>query len=253
MAILDADKVSMKFGGLVALDKVSFQVEPGEILGIIGPNGAGKSTLYNVLSGVYRPTSGQIHFQGENITGMKPHKIASKGLVRTYQASDKLFMSLSVSENVQIGCHIPSKTRILGDVFRISSVRRNEHEVRQRADGIVKMAGLTELASELARNLSHGYQRALGVAIGIATGPKILCLDEPLTGMNAEERRHMLGLVKNVRKSGITVLLVEHDMGAVMSICDRIVVINFGRKIAEGNPDQVRNNKDVIEAYLGKG
>ena len=252
MAILDADKVTMRFGGLVALDQVSLQVEAGEILGVIGPNGAGKSTLYNVLSGVYQPTSGQIFFQGENITARKPHIIAQKGLVRTYQAS-KLFMSLSVLENIRIGCHIPAKTRIFGDVFRASSVRRNESEAQQRANDILKLAGLGGIADELARNLPHGYQRALGVAIGLAAKPKVLCLDEPLTGMNFEERRYMLGLIEQIRREGITILLVEHDVKSVMGVCDRIVVLNFGKKIAEGKADEIKNNKDVIEAYLGKG
>lgn len=252
MAILEADKVTMRFGGLVALDQVSLQVEAGGVLGVIGPNGAGKSTLYNVLSGVYQPTSGQVFFQGENITGRKPHIIAQKGLVRTYQAN-KLFMTLSVLENIRIGCHIPAKTRIFGDVFRASSARRNESEVQQRANDIVKLVGLGGIADELARNLTHGQQRVLGVAIGLAAEPKLLCLDEPLTGMNIKERRYMLGLIENVQRENITILLIEHDVKSVMGICDRIMVLNFGRNIAEGKADEIRNNKEVIEAYLGKG
>jgi len=252
VAILEADKVTMRFGGLVALDQVSLQVEAGGVLGVIGPNGAGKSTLYNVLSGVYQPTSGQVFFQGENITGRKPHIIAQKGLVRTYQAN-KLFMTLSVLENIRIGCHIPAKTRIFGDVFRASSARRNESEVQQRANDIVKLVGLGGIADELARNLTHGQQRVLGVAIGLAAEPKLLCLDEPLTGMNIKERRYMLGLIENVQRENITILLIEHDVKSVMGICDRIMVLNFGRNIAEGKADEIRNNKEVIEAYLGKG
>lgn len=252
MVILDVNKLTKRFGGLVALNEVDLQVEAGEILGVIGPNGAGKSTLYNVLSGVYQPTSGEVFFQGESITGMKPHVIAEKGLVRTYQASE-LFMSLTVLENIQIGCHIPAKTRIFGDVFRVPSVRRNESEAQQRAGDIVKLAGLGGITDGLARDLPHGHQRALGVAIGLAAEPKVLCLDEPLTGMNLEERQFMLRLIEKIRREGITVLLVEHDVKSVMGICDRIMVLNFGTKIAEGNVDEIRNNKDVIEAYLGKG
>lgn len=251
MAILEVDKVTKRFGGLEALRDVDLQVESGELVGLIGPNGAGKSTFFNILSGVTRPTSGKVFFQGEDITGMKPHRIAEKGLARNFQAT-RLFGNLSVLKNIQLACHIPARTNIAGDVFRLPSVRQRESEAQQKAIDIVKLGGLEVVSDELAKNLPHGYQRALGVAIALAVGPKLLCLDEPVTGMNAEETRFMMGFIEKIRKEGITILLVEHHMRVVMDICDRITVLNFGRKIAEGKPDEIQGNKDVIEAYLGR-
>jgi len=204
-----------------------------------------------VLSGVTRPTIGKVFFQGENITGMKPHRIVEKGLTRTFQATN-LFVNLSVLVNIQIGCHIPAKQNIAGEVIGLPSARKRESAAQQRAIDILKLLGLEGVSDELAKNLPHGYQRALGVAIALATEPKLLCLDEPVTGMNAEEVRFMMGLIEKIRKEGITILLVEHHMRVVMGICDRIIVINFGRKIAEGKPDEIRGNKDVVEAYLGR-
>lgn len=251
MALLEVNKVTKRFGGLEAVKDLDMQLESGELVGLIGPNGAGKSTLFNVLSGVTRPTSGKIFFQGEDITGMRPHRIAEKGLVRTFQATT-LFMNLSVLANVEIACHIPAKTNVAGDVIGVPSVKRRENEVRQKAIDIVKLAGLERVRGELPKNLSHGYQRALGVAIALATRPKLLCLDEPVTGMNVEETRFMADLISRLRQEGVTILLVEHTMRVVMGICDRIIVLNFGRKIAEGKADDIRRNKDVIEAYLGR-
>lgn len=251
MAILEVCKISKVFGGLVALDEVDLQVEAGEILGVIGPNGAGKSTLYNVLTGVYPSTRGRVIFQGKDITGMKPHQIIKRGLARTFQAN-RLFMHLPVLENVWIGCHVFAKTNILGGVFGISSDRQRESKAWERARHIVKLVGLEAVSGELASNLPHGYQRALGVALALGAEPKLLCLDEPLTGMSADERTFMLSVIENTRRQGgTTILLVEHDVKSVMGICDRIVVLNFGRKIAEGKPAEIKNNKDVIEAYLG--
>ncbi len=251
MAILEVTSVTKRFGGLEALRDVDLQVEAGDIAGLIGPNGAGKSTLFNVLSGVTRPTSGKVFFQGEDVTGMKPHRIAEKGLVRTFQAT-RLFANLSVLTNVSMACHIPARTNIAGDIMGLPSVRRRENEARQRAMDIVGLAGLEPVKDELAKNLPHGYQRILGVAIALATGPKLLCLDEPVTGMNVEETQFMIGLIEKIRQQGITILLVEHHMKVVMSVCDKIVVLNFGMKIAEGKPDEIKGNKDVIEAYLGR-
>lgn len=250
MALLEVVKVTKRFGGLEALKDVDLQLEFGELVGLIGPNGAGKSTLFDVLSGVARPTSGKVFFQGEDITGMRPHRIAEKGLVRTFQVT-RLFMNLPVLANVEIACHIPAKTNVVGDVVGVSSVKQKEHEMRQVAVDIVKLAGLETVRGELAKSLPHGYQRALGVAIALAARPKLLCLDEPVTGMNIEETQFMTDLISRVRQEGITILLVEHTMRVVMGICDRIVVLNFGRKIAEGKADDIRDNKDVIEAYLG--
>lgn len=251
MAILEVVKVTKHFGGLQALKDVDLKVESGELRAIVGPNGAGKTTLFNVIAGVYPPTSGKILFQGEDITGMKPHRIADKGLVRTFQ-STALFKRLSVLENVEIGCHIPAKTNTFAEIVGMASLRRSESEMRQRAINIVKLAGLEKLSEELADNLTHGYQRALGVAIALAAEPKVLCLDEPVTGMNVEETEFMMGLIQRVRQEGITVLLVEHHMKVVMTICDKITVLNFGRKLAEGKPEEIKHNQDVVEAYLGK-
>jgi len=251
MALLEAVGITKRFGGLEALKDLDFKVESGELVGLIGPNGAGKSTLFNVLSGVTRPTAGKIFFQGEDVTGMKPHRIAKKGLVRTYQAT-KLFMNLSVQANIEIACHIPARTNMVGDVIGIPSVKRRDKEARQAAIDIVKLAGLERVSGELPQNLPHGYQRSLGVAIALATRPKLLCLDEPVTGMNAEETKFMAELISRLRQGGITIFLVEHSMRVVMSICDRVIVLNFGRKIAEGSCRDIQQNKDVVEAYLGR-
>jgi len=249
--MLEVSKVTKRFGGLEALKDVDLKVNPGEIFGLIGPNGAGKTTLFDVISGVTRPTSGKVFFQGESITGIKPHRIAEKGLVRTFQAT-RLFMSLSVLENVQIGCHIPAKANIVADVFRVPSIKRRESEMQQRAIDIVKLAGIETIGGQIAKDLPHGNQRALGVAIALAAEPKVLCLDEPVTGMNIEETQFMMDLIRRIRGEGIAILLVEHSMRVVMSICDRIAVLNFGRKIAEDTPDKIQVNNDVVEAYLGR-
>ena len=251
MAILEAVKVTKRFGGLEALKDVDLRVESGEIAGWIGPNGAGKSTFFNVISGVDRPTSGRVFFQGEDITGMKPHRIAEKGLVRTFQAT-RLYANLSVLSNVYVAGHIPAKTNIVGDIMGLPYIRERESKAWQKAIDIIKLVGLESISEVLAKNLPHGYQRALGVAIALATGPKLLCLDEPVTGMNAEEARFMMSLIERIRQQSISILLVEHAMRVVMNICDRITVLNFGRKIAEGKPDEIQGNKDVIEAYLGR-
>lgn len=251
MAILDIMKVTKHFGGIEALNDVDLRVESGELAAIIGPNGAGKSTLFNVISGVHPPTAGKVTFQGKDITGMKPHRVASKGLMRTFQLTT-LFKTMSVLENVEIGCHIPARMNTLGEVIGMQSVRQRESEARQRAIDIVKLTGLEKVSEELADNLPHGYQRALGVAVALAGGPKLLCLDEPVTGMNVEETRFMVGLIEKIRREGVTVILVEHHIEVVMTICDKVTVLNFGRVIAEGKPEEIKNNRDVIEAYLGE-
>ena len=251
MDILKVSNVTKNFGGIVAVDDVSFQVRSGEIVGLIGPNGAGKTTMFNLLSGVIRPSAGSIVFKDENIVGIKPNRIARKGLIRTYQAT-KLFMELSVLENIQIACNIFARANLIGDLIGLSSVKREKNEIKKRAIEICKLVGLEKMDNELAKNLPHGFQRILGVAIALATGPKILCLDEPLTGMNFEEVNFMVDLIKKINKNDTTILLVEHSMKVVMSICDKLIVLNFGGKIAEGRPKEIRNNQDVIEAYLGR-
>ena len=250
MAILETEKLTMKFGGLKALKDIDIAVEEGKIVGLIGPNGAGKSTFFNVISGFYRPSEGKVRFLGKDITGVASHRIADMGLVRTFQTT-KLFMTLPVVKNIEIACHIPARTHLLGDLVGLPGVRRKEREARERVAEIMKLTGLENAQNELPENLPHGYQRSLGVAIGLAAEPKLLCLDEPVTGMNIEERHQMIKTIERMRSIGLTILLVEHSMKMVMGICDKIVVLNFGEKIAEGTPEEIQCEECVIEAYLG--
>lgn len=251
MAILEVRGLSKRFGGLEALSAVDLTVEAGEIIGVIGPNGAGKSTFFNLLSGVMKPSAGRVLFDDHDITGMKPHRIATRGLVRTFQGT-VLFSDLTVMDNVLIAGHIPARPNLLADVIALPAVRRREKEVRRHAEEIVELAGLADVRTKLARDLPHGHQRALGVAAALATDPKLLCLDEPVTGMNADEIEAMMQFISRIRGRGITILLVEHAMRVVMSICERIMVLNFGRKIAEGGVAEIQSDAAVIEAYLGR-
>jgi len=251
MPILEVQSLSKKFGGVEALSQVDLSVEPGEVIGVIGPNGAGKSTFFNLLSGVMKPSAGKVVFEGHDVTGMKPHGIAKRGLVRTFQGT-VLFSDLSVFDNVLVASHIPARANLVADVVGSPTVRRRELEMRQRAEEIVEMAGLTAVRTKIARDLPHGYQRALGVAAALATDPKLLCLDEPVTGMNADEIEAMMGFIERIRQQGITILLVEHAMRVVMSVCERIMVLNFGKKIAEGTCNEVQCDAAVVEAYLGR-
>jgi len=251
MALIEIRKISKNFGGLTAINEVDIDVNQGEILGLIGPNGAGKTTLYNVIAGVCKPTGGRVIFKGEDVTGLGTDKIAGKGIVRTFQATN-LFKESTVVDNIVIGGHLSNRTSFWGALFNTSFSRREEEKIRVQAVEILDFLGIASLKSEHAKNLPHGYQRLLGVGIALAASPELFLLDEPFTGMNPEETRITMGKIKEIRDSGITIMLVEHDMRAVMSICDRIVVLNFGMKIAEGTPREIRNNEDVIEAYLGK-
>jgi branched-chain amino acid transport system ATP-binding protein len=251
MAILEVTGLSKRFGGLEALADVDLTVQPGEIVGIIGPNGAGKSTFFNVISGVMKPTGGRIVFRGEDVTGMKPNRVAKRGMVRTFQGTT-LFHDLTVIDNIRVACHIPANVNLLADLVGLPSVRRREREMTARALEILELAGLHDVKDKLARDLPHGHQRALGVAIALATEPQLLCLDEPVTGMNADEIEAMIAFIGRIRERGITILLVEHAMKVVMSICERVMVLNFGRKIAEGTCNEIQCDVDVIEAYLGR-
>jgi len=251
MALLEIKGVSKYFGGLAALNDFDMEINEGEIRGLIGPNGSGKTTLYNVISGVYRPTSGTIVYQGEEISHLPPSVIAKKGLVRTFQHT-ALFMDFTVLQNISVGRHLHARENVFGVVGSTVATKKMEKDALKKAEEIVDFMELTHLKDELAINLPHGYMRALGVGITLATEPKLLMLDEPVTGMNPTEKVHMLGLINRIRERGITVLLVEHDMRTVMGLCDYITVLNFGKKLTEGTPKEMQAHDEVIEAYLGK-
>ncbi|MFA9461234.1 ABC transporter ATP-binding protein [Thiohalorhabdus methylotrophus] len=248
MSFLTAKNISKRFGGLTALDQVSLDVEEGEIRGLIGPNGAGKSTMFKVISGAYFPSAGSILFQGEDVTRQPWHKRAEEGIIRTFQETT-LFEEFTAWENVLVGCHMQAHTGLFRAIFGRDKAR--EREAERKVQEVMEFMGVADRKDEMASDLPLGFQRALGMAIALASGPRVLLLDEPFAGMNPEETNTMMDLVRKVRDSGITVILVEHDMKAIMGLCDRISVLNFGQLLAEGAPEEIRNNKDVIEAYLG--
>lgn len=248
--VLEIDALTLRFGGLTALDDVTFHIEEGEILGLIGPNGAGKTTCFNAITGIYRPTSGDIRFLGDSISGHKRFEITRLGIARTFQ-NIRLFRSMTALENVLVGADAQHSTGIASALFRLPRHRREEREGHDRAMELLRFMGLERRADELAANLSYGDQRRLEIARAMATGPKLICLDEPAAGFNPAEKKQLMELIRRVRDQGYTVLLIEHDMKLVMGVTDRIVVLEFGRKIAEGSPAEIRDNPAVVAAYLG--
>ena len=250
MALLEIKDLTKDFGGLRALDKVSFYVNEGEIVGLIGPNGAGKTTLFNLITGFYSITGGNIVSQGKDITGFRPDEVARMGIVRTFQATT-LLAEMSVLTNVILGCHLHTKIGFWGALLNTKYTRKREGELRIQAMDILDFLGIAEMSSELAGNLSHGHQRVLQIAVALAANPVLVLLDEAFSGMSSVETNLMMGHIEAVRNRGATILLVEHNMKVVIGLCNRIVVLDHGMKLVEGIPQEVTQDKRVIEAYLG--
>jgi branched-chain amino acid transport system ATP-binding protein len=250
LSLLAAKGIGKRFGGVHALSDVSFTINHGEIYGLIGPNGAGKTSLFNVLTGIYVPDDGTFTFDGEPLDRLKPNEVAERGIARTFQ-NIRLFQNLSALENVMIGRHVRTRAGVFGAIFRDKSTLAEEAAIEKRSYELLDYVGVAKRANDLARHLAYGDQRRLEIARALATEPKLLALDEPAAGMNATETQALKLLLEDIRRDGTTILLIEHDMKLVMSVCDRVLVLDYGRKIAEASAAEVQNNPQVIAAYLG--
>ncbi|WP_270380639.1 ABC transporter ATP-binding protein [Mitsuokella multacida] len=249
--LLRTENVSEVFGGLKAVTDFNIHLDRGELVGLIGPNGAGKTTAFNMLTGVYQPTTGSITFEGESIVGLKPYQVTQRGIARTFQ-NIRLFSELTVLENVKIAFHYHVKYGLLESVFRIGRYFKEEEAIEQEAHRLLKIFHLDDKAYEVAKNLPYGAQRRLEIARALAAKPKLLLLDEPAAGMNPQETKELMDMIRWIRKEfGLTILLIEHDMSLVMGICERIYVLEYGEIIAQGTPDEIKKDPEVIRAYLG--